>query len=127
VAFGREQIFLRGYPRESIGPRRDNVPVGGRIANVYQAELQAILLQSPQLSLAPYLFVDAANAWDSFDTYDPSQLFRSAGFGSRIFLPIVGMLDLSLGYQIDPFDGSYTANETGAPKWDFQISFGGGR
>ncbi|MEO0557463.1 MAG: outer membrane protein assembly factor BamA [Bacteroidota bacterium] len=127
VAFGREQIFLRGYPRESIGPRREGQPVGGRIANVYQAELQAILLQSPQLSLAPYLFVDAANAWDSFDSYDPSQLFRSAGIGSRIFLPIVGMLDLSLGYQIDPFDGTYSPNETGEPKWDFQISFGGGR
>ena len=127
VAFGREQIFLRGYPRESIGPRRGGVPVGGRIANVYQAELQAILLQSPQLSLAPYLFVDAANAWDGFDTYDPSQLFRSAGFGSRVFLPIVGMLDLSLGYQIDPFDATYTPNEDGLPKWDFQISFGGGR
>ena len=128
VAFGREQIFLRGYPRESIGPRRNGVPVGGRIANVYQTELQFVALQSPQLSLAPYLFVDAANTWDGFDTFDPSDLYRSAGFGSRIFLPIVGMLDLSLGYQIDEFDPRYSnGSETGLPKWDFQISFGGGR
>ncbi len=125
-------MFLRGYPLEAIGPRRDGEPVGGRILNKYEAELGILLFQTPQLSLAPYLFADAANAWNGFDDYDPSQLFRSAGFGARVFLPILGLVDLSMGYQIDTFnafDSSgrslFGSGEDGLPGWRFQFSLGG--
>ena len=125
--FGRDLVFLRGYPIESIGPRENGEPVGGRILNKYEAELGMVLIQTPQLSFAPYLFADAANAWDSFDDYDPSRLYRSAGFGARIFLPILGLVDLNMGYQIDPFDptGVVRGDDRGEPKWRFQFSLGG--
>ena len=121
--FGRDLVFLRGYPLEAIGPRRDGVSVGGRILNKYEAELGLVLLQTPQLSLAPYLFADAANAWAGFDDFDPSRLYRSAGFGARVFLPILGLVDLSMGYQIDPFQP--LGDEDGRPQWRFQFSLGG--
>lgn len=130
--FGKDLVFLRGYPLEAIGPRREGEPVGGRILNKYEAELGMLLFQTPQLSLAPYLFADAANAWNGFDDYDPSQLFRSAGFGARVFLPILGLVDLSMGYQIDTFnafDASgrslFGSGEDGLPGWRFQFSLGG--
>ncbi len=124
--FGRDLIFLRGYPLQSIGPRRNGQPVGGRILNKYEAELGLVLLQTPQLSVAPYLFADAANTYNGFEDYDPARLYRSAGFGARIFLPILGLVDLNMGYRID----SYTPlpndpDDDGQPGWLFQFSLGG--
>ena len=126
--FGKDLVYMRGYPLQSIGPRQGGEPVGGRILNKYQAEVQWLALQSPQLTFAPYIFLDAANTWDSFADYDPSRLYRSAGFGARVFLPIVGLVDLTLGRQIDQFEPSRAlgAAETGLPKWDFQFTLGGG-
>lgn len=122
--FGKDLVYLRGYPLEAISPRQDGESVGGRILNKYAAELQLVAVQSPQLSFAPYLFADAANTYDGFSDYNPSRLYRSAGFGARIFLPILGLLDLNYGYQIDPFIPR-SANESGAPQWRFQFSLGG--
>ncbi len=124
-SFGRDLVFLRGYPLEAISPRRDGEPVGGRILNKYEAELSAVLIQTPQLSFAPYLFADAANAYDGFGDYDPSKLYRSAGVGSRIFLPILGLVDLSLGYQIDSFEAIDGSGQVEEPQWRFQFSLGG--
>ena len=125
VGFGKDLIYLRGYPSTAIGPRRSGDPVGGRILNKYQAELQLVALQTPQLSVAPYVFADAANAWDGFSDYDPSQLYRSAGFGARVILPIVGLVDLNYGYGIDPFDPVST-NDDGLPGWRGQVTLGAG-
>jgi outer membrane protein insertion porin family len=123
--FGKDLVFLRGYPLEAIGPRRDGEAVGGRILNRYTAEIQWLALQSPQLTLAPYLFADAANTWDSFADYDPSRLYRSAGVGTRVFLPILGLVDLSYAYRIDAFDTSGRGGDDGRPGWHFQLSLGG--
>ena len=123
--FGRDLVFMRGYPLRAIGPRQNGEPVGGRILNKYEAELGIVLLQTPQLSFAPYLFADAANTYDSFDDYDPARLFRSAGVGARIFLPILGLVDLNMGYQIDDYVPVPGRDGTGEPGWHFQFSLGG--
>ena len=126
--FGKDLVFMRGYPLEAIGPRQEGVSVGGRILNKYSAELQLVALQSSSLSAAPYLFFDAGNAWDSFSDYDPSQLFRSAGVGARLFLPILGPVDLNYGYAIDeftPVSGSPSDVAASQPQWRFQLSLGG--
>lgn len=124
IGFGKDVLFMRGYPLGVISPRQDGEAVGGRIFNQYSAEIQLLAVQSPQLQFAPYLFADAGNAWDSFDTYSPSRLFRSAGFGAKIFLPILGLVDLNYGYQIDPFVPR-NSTDTGLPQWRFQFSLGG--
>ncbi|WP_412062939.1 outer membrane protein assembly factor BamA [Rubrivirga sp. IMCC45206] len=126
--FGRDLVFLRGYPLEAVGPRLDGDPVGGRILNKYESEIGLVLFQTPQLSLAPYVFADAANTYDGFDDYDPARLFRAAGVGARIFLPILGLVDLNMGYQIDPYAplGTSAGDISDAePGWRFQFSLGG--
>ncbi len=126
VGFGKDLVYLRGYPTQAIGPRnRDGEPVGGRILNVFQAELQYVALQTPQLSIAPYVFADAANSYDGFSDYDPSRLFRSTGFGARVILPILGLVDLNYGYGIDPFD-PIDQRDDGLPKWRGQVTLGAG-
>ena len=126
--YGQDLLFMRGYPIRAISPRRNGVPVGGRILNKYSAEMQLLAVQSPQLQLAPYLFLDAANVYDTFDQYNPADLKRSAGFGTKIFLPILGMVDLSYGYQFDRFLAPNTTDSIqgdDAPQWRFQFSLGG--
>ena len=121
-------MFLRGYPLEAIGPRLNGQSVGGRILNKYEAELGILLFQTPQLSLAPYLFVDAANTYNGFEDYDPARLYRAAGVGSRIFLPILGLVDINMGYQIDeftPLSTSASDIQDAQPHWRFQFSLGG--
>src|SRR5690606_17506600 len=101
--FGRDIIYMRGYPAAAIGPRRNDEPVGGTILNKYTSELKWMAIQTPQLSAMPYLFLDAANTWNDLDSYNPSELFRSGGVGMRLFLPILGMLELTYGYNFDTF------------------------
>ncbi|MEM9996317.1 MAG: outer membrane protein assembly factor BamA [Bacteroidota bacterium] len=125
VGFGKDVLFMRGYPFGVISPQQDGEAVGGRIFNQYSAEIQLLAVQSPQLQFAPYVFLDAANTWDRFATYNPSKLFRSAGFGAKLFLPILGLVDLNYGYQIDPFTPRSNSSETGVPQWRFQFSLGG--
>ncbi len=127
--FGSEPIPMRGYPARTIGPRetvRGQVtPVGGRILNKYTSEFRFKAVESQQLQAAPYLFLDAGNTWDSFDTYNPSELFRSAGVGVQLFLPIVGMIEFNYGYNFDEFV-PFQQTEDGTPGWRFQFSLGQG-
>lgn len=121
--FGKDLVFMRGYPLQAIGPRLEGEPVGGRILNKYSAELQFVALQTPSLSAAPYVFFDASNTYNSFEDFDPSFLYRSAGFGAKLFLPILGPVDLNYGYQIDEFVP--VDESSGEPQWRFQLSLGG--
>jgi outer membrane protein insertion porin family len=123
--FGKDVIYMRGYPISAIGPRRSGDPVGGRILNKYTSELRWLAVQSPQLSAAPYLFADAANTWNGFSTYNPASLFRSAGFGVRLFLPILGMVELAYGYNFDEFV-PLSSSDDGDRGWSFQFTLGQG-
>ena len=123
--YGTDPVFMRGYPARVISPRRNGEPVGGRILNKYTSELRWMAVQSQQLRAAPYLFMDAANTWTGFDTFNPARLYRSAGIGVRLFLPIVGMIEFNYGYSFDRFT-PLENSEDGAPGWRFQFSLGQG-
>ncbi len=124
--YGKDIIYMRGYPTLAITPLQDGRRVGGRILNKYSLEARIVAIQTPQFTAAPYLFLDVANTWNSFDDYNPTKLFRSAGFGAKLFLPFLGLIDLNYGYQIDSFTDirNNTPLEI-APKWRFQFSLGG--
>ena len=123
--FGRDVVYMRGYPAAAIGPRRNGEAVGGTILNRYTSELKLLAIQTQQLSAAPYLFLDAANTWNGFDSYNPSELYRSGGVGMRLFLPILGMLELTYGYNFDEFE-SISGRHDGSNQWYFQFSLGQG-
>ncbi len=126
--FGKDIIYMRGYPARVLGPRRGNEAVGGRVLNKFASELRLLAVQTPQLTAAPYLFMDAANTWDTFETYNPGQLYRSAGVGARLFLPILGMLEIAYGYNFDEFApiSGQRSNHDGSRKWFFQFTLGQG-
>ena len=123
---GTDLIFMRGYPAGALGPRVNNEPVGGRILNKFSSELRWLAISSDQLQAAPYAFMDAANTWNSFSAYNPAELYRSAGFGMRFFLPILGTLELAYGYNFDTFAPLDNNDHSGQKQWLFQFTIGRG-
>lgn len=122
--FGSDIVYMRGYPFASLGPQSGGRAIGGRILNRYSTELRLLAVQSPQLQAAPYLFFDAANTWDSFDTYNPAQLYRSAGVGARLFLPILGMIEFAYGWNLDEYP--QRGSDNGLREGRFQFTIGQG-
>ncbi|MCC6684046.1 MAG: hypothetical protein IT247_03150, partial [Bacteroidia bacterium] len=58
-----------------------------------------------------HVFSEAGRAWLKFKDFNPFEVYRSAGFGVRLFLPMFGLIGLDWGYGFDtvdlPRDGSY--------------------
>ena len=102
---GRELISLRGYSNNSISPQ-----TGATIYNKYTSELRYALSLNPSSTMYALGFLEAGNAWDNFDNFNPFGVKRSAGFGVRIMLPMIGMMGLDYGWGLDDIPGRPDAN-----------------
>ncbi|NLH33697.1 MAG: BamA/TamA family outer membrane protein [Lentimicrobium sp.] len=108
---GRELIGMRGYSNESITPNyylKDNV--GGVIYSKYTFEVRYPFSLNPNATIYALSFLEAGNSWESFAAFNPYTVFRSAGFGLRVFLPMFGILGLDWGYGFDKVPGIPDAN-----------------
>ena len=102
---GRELISLRGYSENSVSPQ-----TGATIYNKYTSELRYALSLNPSSTMYALGFLEAGNAWDNFDEFNPFAVKRSAGFGVRIMLPMIGMMGLDYGWGLDDIPGRSDAN-----------------
>ena len=59
----------------------------------------------PSSTIYGLAFLEGGNAWASVKNFSPFDLKRSAGFGVRIFLPMVGMMGIDWGYGFDKVYG----------------------
>lgn len=127
-AFLNDNIDLRGFPGGFTGvisPLDDNRNlIGGRVYNKYSFELRYPAVQSEQLQLIPYIFFDAGNTFNSMGEFDPFEVKRALGFGSRIFLPILGLVDLSYGYRLDGTPSSVRGAGLEPGSWQFLFNIG---
>ncbi len=103
--YGRETIGLRGYTNNSLTPES-----GGNIYNKFSLELRYPLSLNPTATFYGIAFLEAGNAWYDFKDYDPFDLKRSAGFGVRIYMPMIGMLGVDWGYGFDNIEGKTGVN-----------------
>ena len=87
-------------------------------------ELRYPAVSTEQLQLIPYMFIDAANSYQNFSSFDPFNLKRSIGFGTRIFLPVLGLVDLSYGYRLDGVLGETPSSTLLPGKWEFLFNIG---
>ena len=55
-------------------------------------------------------FLEAGNSWLKIDDFYPFNVYKSAGFGVRVFLPMFGILGLDWGYGFDNVPGLPDAN-----------------
>ena len=109
---GREIIGMRGYDDVALSPAN-----GAAIFNKFTAELRYPITLNPSATIYLLGFVEAGNSWIDKRQYSPFKLYKSAGFGVRVFLPMFGLLGFDWGYGFDE-----VAGRPGANKSHFHIS-----
>ncbi len=97
---GREIIGLRGYDDLSLSP-----PAGANIVVKNTLELRYPLSLNPQATIFALGFLEAGNTYFGIENFDPFRLYRSAGGGLRIFLPMFGLMGLDYGWRFDDVPG----------------------
>ena len=106
---------IRGYSNNSIGPYTavtdstgtlvNSIRDGGRSMAILTLEYQIPIIdqrKSPQPVYA-LVFVEAGNAWlrPSQATLNLRKLKKSAGFGIRVMMPLIGLLGFDFAYGFD--------------------------
>jgi outer membrane protein insertion porin family len=102
--YGSEIIALRGYKDYSLSSSQ-----GSNIYNKLSMELRYPVILKPSSTIYVLGFLEAGNAWNNFDDYNPFKLHRSAGAGVRIFLPMFGLMGIDWGYGFDKVPGQSDA------------------
>jgi outer membrane protein insertion porin family len=98
---GRELIGMRGYANNSLTPGYPYTLIGGTVYTKYTFELRYPISLNPSATIYATAFVEAGNDWMYWKNYNPFNVYRSAGFGIRVFLPMFGLLGLDWGYGLD--------------------------
>ncbi|MBX7153145.1 outer membrane protein assembly factor BamA [bacterium] len=108
-------IQLRGYGGRNVGPQDNSgYAIGGATMFKYSTELRLQLIPSPTMYILA--FAEAGNVFPSLAATDPFRLKRSVGYGFRLFMPLVGVIGLDIGYGLDKRN-----KKSGYPKFHFQL------
>ncbi len=101
--YATETIGLRGYENGSLETQASAYT---RLA----LELRYPLILEPSSTIYLLSFVEAGNAWRDLGKFNPFDLKRSAGFGARIMLPMIGLMGIDWAYGFDPIRGSRSSS-----------------
>ncbi|WP_298473476.1 POTRA domain-containing protein [uncultured Maribacter sp.] len=115
---GRDVVQLRGYENQSINTSNE----GALVYNKFSMELRYPLTLKPSASIYGLAFLEAGNAFNNFQDFNPFELKRSAGVGLRIFMPAFGLLGIDFGYGFDE-DGQAIPG-SGAHGWETHFIIG---
>jgi outer membrane protein insertion porin family len=116
---GTDVIGLRGYPNNSITPPIDENGIrGGTIFSKYVLELRYPISLAQSATIYGLTFLEAGNNTNDFAEFNPYNLYKSAGFGLRIFMPAFGLMGLDWGYGFDRVPGSL---QNAGPQFHFSI------
>ena len=99
---GREILNLRGY--DDLSLTAPNPQTGAPVAAKYTAELRYPLSTNPSATIYMLAFLEGGSTWEDARAFNPFQVYRSAGVGLRIFLPMFGLLGLDYGWRMDDVD-----------------------
>jgi outer membrane protein insertion porin family len=114
-------IALRGYDDRNVGPKNSYFsPVGGKVAIKYGFEIRYPLSLDP-FPIFVLAFAEAGNVWSDISKTDPFDLRRAIGFGTRLYLPAVGLVGFDFGYGFDK-----KIEDRDNPKLVFHFQFGKG-
>jgi len=111
---GREIIALRGYDDQSLSPR-----TGAAFITKYSAELRFPVTLNPQATIYVLGFAEAGNSWSNAKEFNPFNVYRSAGVGVRVFLPMFGLLGFDYGWRLDD-----VPSNLGMQKGQFHFTIG---
>ncbi|MEM1406193.1 MAG: BamA/TamA family outer membrane protein, partial [Bacteroidota bacterium] len=106
---GTDIIGLRGYENNSLNPPYDNLETnaieGGIVFNKVGMELRYPVTTGQAATIYGFLFTEAGNNWNDFNEFNPFDMYKSAGFGARIFMPAFGLIGINWAYGFDRLPG----------------------
>lgn len=108
--YATETIGLRGYENGALGTQASAYTRLG-------VELRYPLILEPTSTIYILGFAEAGNAWTNVSDFNPFELKRSAGFGARIMLPMIGLMGIDWAYGFDPttnYQGSSDRSRSGS-------------
>ncbi len=103
--YGTDYVSLRGYKDYSLSYKRN----GSKMYSKFTMELRYPVTLKPSATIYALTFLEAGNTNDVFENYNPFKLYRSAGVGVRIFLPMFGLMGIDWGYGFDKIPWSQDA------------------
>ena len=95
---GREIVPLRGYDNNSIGASTDG---GGSVFDRFTLELRQPIIESSNATIWVLGFLEGGNCWNDLREFQPFKMYNSAGFGVRVYLPMLGLIGVDWGYGFD--------------------------
>ena len=104
-SYATESVALRGYENSSLTPYGSEGYAYTRLG----IELRYPLMLETSTNIYVLGFLEAGNAWNDINKFNPFDLKRSAGVGVRIFLPMIGMMGIDWAYGFDKVFGSSSA------------------
>lgn len=105
--YGSEVISLRGYENYSLTPyaatayKSDGGAYAGNVYDKFTLELRYPVIMQPSSTIYLLAFLEGGNCWSDIRDFNPFQIYRSAGVGVRVFLPMVGLIGVDWGYGFD--------------------------
>ncbi len=121
---GTDIIGLRGYENLSIRPDEQYNPnyqglEGGTIYSKYSMEIRYPVTTGAAATIYMFVFGEAGNNWDNYRQFNPFQVYKSAGFGARLFMPAFGLIGLNWGYGFDNLPDAFAPSG-----WQFHFTIG---
>ncbi len=98
--YGKTIVGLRGYDNGTLTPTG-----GGYIYNKYTFELRYPIALTQAATIYGLSFFESGASWKDFSEYNPFGMYRSAGVGVRIFLPMLGLIGIDWAYGFDNLPG----------------------
>ncbi len=100
----RDIIGLRGYKDRVFGSQ-GTLPNAGVAYNKFVMEVRYPVSLNPSATIFLLGFAEGGNNFGSYADYNPYKLYKSAGFGARIFMPAFGMIGIDYGFAFDNVPG----------------------
>lgn len=124
---GQEIIGMRGYENNKVTPPfydkygqqgTGSTIQGGIVYNKFGLELRYPVTTGNTATIYGLVFTEAGNNWNNYEDFNPFNLYKSAGFGARIFMPAFGLIGLNWAYG---FDTLPYANQRSGSQFHFTI------
>jgi outer membrane protein insertion porin family len=103
---GTDIIGLRGYTNLSIKPEEQYDKAysgleGGIIYSKYSMEVRYPITTGAAATIYVFVFGEAGNNWGNYQRFNPFDVYKTTGFGVRLFMPAFGLIGLNWGYGFD--------------------------
>jgi len=105
---------LRGYQDNLVTPplyaKRGQVATnqidGGTVYDKFGLELRYPITTGQTATIYALVFAEGGNNWNKFEEFNPFKMYRSTGFGARLFMPAFGLIGLNWAYGYDTLPGA---------------------